>query len=50
MVLLRCRPLTLLVGKESAALSLIRHFGSLKALSRASFFKLFFRVISLSPL
>jgi len=33
--------LTLLVGKESAALSLIRHFGSLKALSRASFFKLF---------
>src|SRR6195256_2631601 len=29
--------LTLLVGKESAALALIRHFGSLTALSRASF-------------
>ncbi len=29
--------LTLLVGKESVALALIRHFGSLKALSRASF-------------
>ncbi len=30
-------PLSLLVGKESVALALIRHFGSLKALSRASF-------------
>ena len=29
--------LTLLVGKESVALALVRHFGSLKALSRASF-------------
>jgi DNA repair protein RadC len=29
--------LTLLVGKESVALALLRHFGSLKALSRASF-------------
>ena len=29
--------LTLLVGKESVAVALIRHFGSLKALSRASF-------------
>ena len=29
--------LTLLVGKESVALGLIRHFGSLKALARASF-------------
>ena len=29
--------LTLLVGKESVALALIRHFGSLKALARASF-------------
>jgi DNA repair protein RadC len=29
--------LTLLVGKESVAFALIRHFGSLKALSRASF-------------
>jgi DNA repair protein RadC len=29
--------LTLLVGKETVALALIRHFGSLKALSRASF-------------
>ena len=29
--------LTLLVGKESVALALIRHFGSLTALSRASF-------------
>ena len=29
--------LTLLVGKESVALALIRHFGSLKALTRASF-------------
>ena len=29
--------LTLLVGKESVALALIRHFGSLKAFSRASF-------------
>ena len=29
--------LTLLVGKESIALALIRHFGSLKALARASF-------------
>jgi DNA repair protein RadC len=29
--------LSLLVGKESVALALIRHFGSLKALSRASF-------------
>jgi DNA repair protein RadC len=29
--------LTLLVGRESVALALIRHFGSLKALSRASF-------------
>src|SRR5271165_5039035 len=29
--------LTLLVGKESVAVTLIRHFGSLKALSRASF-------------
>jgi DNA repair protein RadC len=29
--------LTLIVGKESIALALIRHFGSLKALSRASF-------------
>jgi DNA repair protein RadC len=29
--------LTLLVGKESIALALIRHFGSLTALSRASF-------------
>jgi len=28
--------LTLLVGKESVALALIRHFGSLKALARAS--------------
>ncbi len=29
--------LTLLVGKESVALALIRHFGSLRALARASF-------------
>jgi DNA repair protein RadC len=29
--------LTLLGGKESVALALIRHFGSLKALARASF-------------
>jgi DNA repair protein RadC len=29
--------LTLLVGKKSVALALIRHFGSLKALARASF-------------
>jgi DNA repair protein RadC len=29
--------LTLLVGKEDLALALIRHFGSIKALSRASF-------------
>jgi DNA repair protein RadC len=29
--------LTLLVGKKSVALALIRHFGSLKSLSRASF-------------
>src|SRR6516162_619929 len=29
--------LTLLVGKESVALALIRHFGSLTAVSRASF-------------
>jgi DNA repair protein RadC len=29
--------LTLLVGKESVAFALIRHFGSLKALARASF-------------
>jgi DNA repair protein RadC len=29
--------LTLLVGKEAVALTLIRHFGSLKALARASF-------------
>jgi DNA repair protein RadC len=29
--------LSLLVGKESVALALVRHFGSLKALSRASF-------------
>ena len=29
--------LTLLVGKESVALALIRHLGSLKALARASF-------------
>jgi DNA repair protein RadC len=29
--------LTLLVGKESVALALIRHFGSLKAMARASF-------------
>jgi DNA repair protein RadC len=29
--------LTLLVGKESVAAALIRHFGSLTALSRASF-------------
>jgi excinuclease UvrABC nuclease subunit len=29
--------LTLLVGKEAVALALVRHFGSLKALSRASF-------------
>src|SRR5271157_232818 len=29
--------LTLLVGKESVAMALIRHFGSLKALTRASF-------------
>jgi DNA repair protein RadC len=29
--------LTLLVGKESVAPALIRHFGSLKALARASF-------------
>ena len=29
--------LTLLVGKESVALTLIRHFGSLRALARASF-------------
>ena len=29
--------LTLLVGKESVAIALIRHFGSLKALARASF-------------
>jgi DNA repair protein RadC len=29
--------LTLLVGKESVALALIRHFGSLKSLTRASF-------------
>ena len=32
--------LTLLVGKESIACALIRHFGSLKALSRASFVEL----------
>jgi DNA repair protein RadC len=32
--------LTLLVGKESIACALIRHFGSLKALSRASFLEL----------
>jgi DNA repair protein RadC len=32
--------LTLLVGKESIALALMRHFGSLKALSRASFLEL----------
>ena len=29
--------LTLLVGKEAVALTLIRHFGSLKALARASY-------------
>jgi DNA repair protein RadC len=29
--------LALLVGQESVALTLVRHFGSLKALSRASF-------------
>ena len=29
--------LILLVGKESVATALVRHFGSLKALSRASF-------------
>ena len=29
--------LTLLVGKKSVALALIRHFGSLKGLTRASF-------------
>jgi DNA repair protein RadC len=29
--------LVLIVGKESVALALIRHFGSLKGLSRASF-------------
>ena len=29
--------LTLLVGKEAVALALIRHFGSLKVLARASF-------------
>ena len=29
--------LTLLVGKKSVALALIRHFGSLKGLARASF-------------
>ena len=29
--------LTLIVGKEDLALALIRHFGSIKALSRASF-------------
>jgi DNA repair protein RadC len=29
--------LTLLVGKESVALALIRHFGSLKGMARASF-------------
>ena len=32
--------LTLLVGKESIAFSLMHHFGSLKALSRASFLEL----------
>jgi hypothetical protein len=32
--------LTLLVGKESIALALMRHFGLLKALSRASFLEL----------
>ena len=32
--------LTLLVGEESIACALIRHFGSLKALSRASFVEL----------
>jgi hypothetical protein len=32
--------LTLLVGAESIAKALIRHFGSLKALSRASFLEL----------
>ena len=32
--------LTLLVGKESVAIALIRHFGSLKALARASFHEL----------
>ena len=32
--------LTLLVGKESIACALVRHFGSLKALSRASFVEL----------
>jgi DNA repair protein RadC len=30
----------LLVGKESVAIALIRHFGSLKALARASFHEL----------
>ena len=32
--------LTLLVGKESIASALVRHFGSLKGLSRASFWEL----------
>ena len=32
--------LTLLIGKKSVALALIRHFGSLQALARASFQKL----------
>ena len=43
MVLRHCpalEHLTLLVGKEAIAIALIRHFGSLKALSRASFLEL----------
>ena len=44
--------LTLLVGKESVALALIRHFGSLKAMGRASFrnYDNSFHGVGLSPL
>jgi hypothetical protein len=44
--------LTLLVGKKSVALALIRHFGSLKGLARASFrnYGNSFRGVRLSPL
>ena len=44
--------LTLLVGRKSVALALIRHFGSLKGLARASFqsYGNSFRGVGLSPL